>query len=152
MTSISINCIKDGTTFDMPLESAKYCQTIVGLIEDAGTDSQIPIANPSINGPMMEKIIAFLEFQRKEDKGTEEEQQKWLDDFFKVEIGELINVTKATNYLDCKVMFDAACMQVASKIKGKTPSEIREVFGIKQEFTEEERQAVKDENKWVEDL
>ena len=53
--------------------------------------------------------------------------------------------------MDIKDLLDLTCAKVASLIKGKTPEEIREMFGIENDFTPEEEQAIKEENKWCED-
>ena len=63
--------------------------------------------------------------------------QKWFD--------------QAANYMDIKPLLDLACAKVASMIKGKTPEEIRKRFNIKNDFTPEEEEAVRAENKWAEE-
>jgi S-phase kinase-associated protein 1 len=37
-------------------------------------------------------------------------------------------------------------------IKGKTPEEIRESFGIQNDFTPEEEAQIREENKWLDEL
>ncbi|TYZ62799.1 hypothetical protein PybrP1_007777 [[Pythium] brassicae (nom. inval.)] len=58
----------------------------------------------------------------------------------------------AANYLDIKSLLDLACAKVAIMIKGKTPDEIRSTFDITAEFTPEEEQMIREENKWDVDL
>ena len=58
----------------------------------------------------------------------------------------------AANYLDCKSLLELMCAYVASMIKGKEPEEIRKTFNIKNDFSPEEEQKIRDENKWVEGL
>ena len=64
---------------------------------------------------------------------------------------ELFPLILAANYLDCKPLLDLTCAKVATMIKGKTPEEIRRTFNIQQEFTPEEEEAVREENKWCQD-
>jgi S-phase kinase-associated protein 1 len=53
--------------------------------------------------------------------------------------------------MDIKALLDLACAKVASMIKGKTPEAIRKTFNITNDFTPEEEEAVRAENKWAEE-
>jgi len=46
-------------------------------------------------------------------------------------------------------LLDLTCQTVDDSIKGKTPEEIRETFGIKNEFTPEEEEEDRRENQWA---
>ena len=48
-------------------------------------------------------------------------------------------------------MLDLCCAKVATMIKGKTPEEMRALFGIVNDFTPEEEEKIREENKWVEE-
>ncbi|XP_055803578.1 SKP1-like protein 1B [Solanum dulcamara] len=51
----------------------------------------------------------------------------------------IYDVLLAANYLDDKELVDVMIQEVADRIKGRTPEEIREEFDIKNDFTPEER-------------
>lgn len=71
----------------------------------------------------------------------------------KSEVGKESDLTKiviAANYLDIKSLLDIACKRFASYIKGKTTEEIREIFGIINDFTPEEEEQIRKENAWCE--
>merc|ERR1719373_1205971 len=51
--------------------------------------------------------------------------------------------------MDVKPLLDLTCAKVASMIKGKSPEEIRRKFNIQNDFTPEEEEAVRQENKWA---
>ncbi len=53
--------------------------------------------------------------------------------------------------MDIKPLLDLTCSKVASMIKGKTPEQIRKTFNITNDFTPEEEEAVRNENKWAEE-
>ena len=53
--------------------------------------------------------------------------------------------------LSIKPLLDLTCAKVASMIKGKTPEQIRKTFNITNDFTPEEEEAVRAENKWAEE-
>ena len=46
-------------------------------------------------------------------------------------------------------MLNLTCKAVAEMIKGKTPDEIKAIFGIESDFTEEEKAAVLAEHEWL---
>lgn len=64
---------------------------------------------------------------------------------------KLFEIILVANYLDIKCLLDLGCAKVASMIKGKTPEQIRNTFNIKTDFTPEEEEAVRAENRWAED-
>ena len=71
----------------------------------------------------------------------------------------------AANYLDIKSLMELACAKIASLIKGtdspiprdfsnslgKTTEDIRKTFNIVNDFTKEEEQQIRDENRWAEE-
>lgn len=60
----------------------------------------------------------------------------------------LVELIMAANYLDIKDLLDLTCASTADMMKGKSPEEIREMFGIENDFTKEEEDKIKEENKW----
>ena len=60
-------------------------------------------------------------------------------------------VFQAANYMDIKPLLDLTCAKVASMIKNKSPEQIRKTFNIQNDFTPEEEEAVRAENKWAEE-
>ena len=71
--------------------------------------------------------------------------------FVDVEQELLFELILAANYMDIKSLLDLTCAKVASMIKGKTPEQIRKTFNIANDFTPEEEEAVRAENKWAEE-
>lgn len=57
---------------------------------------------------------------------------------------------QAADYLDIKALLDLSCNKVVSMIKGKSVEEIRESFGIRNDFTKDEEELVRKENAWCE--
>ena len=64
---------------------------------------------------------------------------------------DLFEIILAANYIDLQPLLDLACAQVATQIKGKTPEEIRQTFKIENDFTPEEEEQIREENKWCTD-
>ena len=69
---------------------------------------------------------------------------EWDAKFVDVEQTILFELILAANYMDCKSLLDLTCAKVASMIKGKSPDQIREQFGIVNDFTPEEEKKVGD--------
>ncbi len=75
----------------------------------------------------------------------------WDAAFVDLEQETLFELILAANYMDIKPLLDLTCAKVASMIKGKTPEQIRKAFNIVNDFTPEEEQKVREENKWCEE-
>jgi SCF ubiquitin ligase, SKP1 component len=71
--------------------------------------------------------------------------------FVEVPLATLFEMINAANFLDLKPMLDVCCKAVAEMIKGKTPDEIKKVFGVEGDFTQEEKEQVLRDNPWLED-
>lgn len=51
-------------------------------------------------------------------------------EFLPTDNGQLFELILAANYLNIKSLLDITCQAVAEQIRGKTPQQIRENFGI----------------------
>ena len=49
---------KDGEVIEVPVDVASTSKLIAGLIEDGGTDDDIPISQ--VNKTIMEKVLVFM--------------------------------------------------------------------------------------------
>lgn len=151
----------DGQNFQVEVEVAKKSETIKNLIEDAGTDSPIPL--PNVTGKILTKVVEYCKYHYEHPELTvkkEGEEEKtvggdeicsWDLEFCKIDQPTLFDLILAANYLDVKQLLDLACKTVANMIKGKTPEEIRKLFNITNEFTPEEEEQVRKENEWCEE-
>lgn len=63
----------------------------------------------------------------------------------------LIDVILAANFLQIRELRDLSCATVASMIKGKTPDQIQALFNIDSDFTPEEEERIREENRWCEE-
>ena len=71
--------------------------------------------------------------------------------FLEIDQSLLIELIMAANYLNIKDLLDLTCAKVASMIKGKSPEQIREMFGIENDFSPEEEIKIREENRWCEE-
>ena len=149
---------KDGEVYEADIEAAKQSILINGLIEDGGTDDEIPI--PQVNKPIMEKVMQFCE-HLKEHAPLEIEKplsstdmtqvvDQWHADYINLDQEMLFEVTMAANYLDVKPLLELCCAKVASMIKGKSVEETRQFFNLANDFSPEEEAQIMEENRWAE--
>lgn len=137
----------DGQTFDLTEPAAFQCVTIQNLVEDGLASSSDGIPLPEVDGKTFAKVVEYC--QHYTDK--KEVDEEWDSEFCKMENSELFTIILAANYLENKQLLDSCCTAVANMIKGKTPDEIRTLFGIEKDFTEEEEQNIRKENEWIEE-
>ncbi|XP_050234364.1 SKP1-like protein 1B [Mercurialis annua] len=136
----------DGETFEVEQAVALESETIKYMIEDGCADSVIPV--PNVTGKILSMV---LEYARKHNGTTaaNEDIKCWDADFIKVDQNVLYELTLAANYLNMKGLLDLACETVADMIRGKTPEQIRKTFNIANDFTEEEEEEVRRDNRWA---
>ena len=148
----------DEKTFEVTREQAFMSITIKNMLEDmVGISVDNPIPLPNVTGKILEKVIEYTKYHIEHPSpGDEKKDEKRTDDiipwdaeFCKVDQPTLFDLILSANYLDIKPLLDLTCKTVANMIKGKTPDEIRETFGVKEPFTPEEEEQVIRENEWL---
>ena len=76
---------------------------------------------------------------------------EWDASFIEMEqMDDLIDLIVAANFLDIEGLVHLGCAKIATFIKGQTVEEIREVFGIENDFTPQEEAQLREENRWAE--
>lgn len=105
---------------------------------------------PSPNVANVETLSRLTTYAKLAVNGPPDEAANDL--FFTNEVDSdaaLFNLLNASNYVNFPILLDACCRRVADQIKGKTPEEIRKRFNIKNDFTREEEEDLKRENRWA---
>lgn len=133
MESVTLQS-KEGENFVVTSETANLFGTVKNLLMDGAT-GVIPL--PEVNSRNLKQILNFTQSQNKDE---------FLSSFDRSTLLELIN---STNYMDYKELLDLTMKEIVKNIKGKTPQEIREYFGIQSDFTPEEEEQVRKENEWI---
>eukprot|EP00448_Togula_jolla_P022493 CAMPEP_0170590944 /NCGR_PEP_ID=MMETSP0224-20130122/12138_1 /TAXON_ID=285029 /ORGANISM="Togula jolla, Strain CCCM 725" /LENGTH=223 /DNA_ID=CAMNT_0010914771 /DNA_START=94 /DNA_END=766 /DNA_ORIENTATION=- len=149
-----------GEIFEVEPEVACMSTLIKNMVDDSGTDEEIPL--PNVKTAILSKVIDYCKFHK---ENPPEEIQKplkstnlkdcgvseWDSEYVNIEQEVLFELILAANYLDIKSLLDLTCAKVASMIKGKNTEEIRKQFNIVNDFTPEEEAQVREENRWCED-
>jgi S-phase kinase-associated protein 1 len=143
----------------MPLAYARMSGTIANMLDDIDdVGSDIPI--PNIKGLIMKKVVAFCKQHPDAPLNPTDAQQLelrtkplegWDQDFVRVPLSTLFEMILAANFLDLKPMLDVTCKAVAEMIKGKSPEDIKKIFGVEGDFTPEEKAQVLLDNPWLKD-
>ena len=77
---------------------------------------------------------------------------EWSANFVdKMPLEDLVNLTVAANYMGINSLLDLCCAKVASLCKDKDEKEIYKTFNITETFTEEEKNKIKEDNKWIDE-
>ena len=135
-------------------------QFIKSVIDDSGLDDKIPL--PNVKMPILKKVLEYCEYHKKDTPPEIEKPLKsanladvvcqWDVKYVDIEnIEEIFEIVLAANYLHITSLMELACAKIASLIKGKNTEEIRKTFNIVNDFTKEEEEQIRDENRWAEE-
>lgn len=69
-------------------------------------------------------------------------------DYFNIDMEDLEELIAAADYLQIQSLYLYACQAAAGRLKGKTSEEIREILGMTDDLTEEEKEAIRRDNVW----
>lgn len=142
-----------------------------GNNNDDRNENIIPI--PNVNGITLGYIVQYMNHCLGIDKEKaysipkplptvgklEDWIPKWDVDFLNTDLvrnGDekqhelLLNVILAANFLHIPNLLELGCAKMASIIKDKNPDQIRDTFGIENDFSSEEKEKIKQERYWME--
>jgi S-phase kinase-associated protein 1 len=165
-----ISC--DDERFEVTEAAAKMSQTIHHMIEDSCADGGVPL--PNVDAKTLAKVLEYCNkhaaanpeataagagagaaaaaasSSSSASAGKDDVDLASFDKaFIDVDQNTLYNLILAANYLEVKGLLDLTCQKVADMIKGKTPEQIRQTFGIVNDFTPEEEEEIRKENQWA---
>lgn len=151
----------DGENFEVEVAVAKQSMIIKTMLEDLGMDDKDddqPVPLPNVEGRILRKVLEWCTRHKDEKFPADDtdcevrsnELEEWDQKFVMVDQGTLFEIILAANYLDIKGLLDMGCKSVANMMKGKSAEEIRTTFNIKNDFTPEEEEQLRQENDWAE--
>jgi S-phase kinase-associated protein 1 len=160
---------KDFIKFRVPYKHIKISKLIKDMVEELDPeeylDEDIPsipeIPLPNVGKDPLEKAIEYATHHFQKMPSTIERPLlrdlkhyvgEWEIEFLKnMSKTLLIEVILAANYLNMTPLLNLTCAFVASNLKRerKTLEEIREMFGISIDFTDEEKKKIIAENDWT---
>lgn len=137
----------DGQNITLDEISAKRSGLLKGLLADYEKGSEIPM--PDIRGDVLKKTVEYLvHYKETEPKEIPKPlpttnlldvTDEWDVTFINsVDLDTTFDIINAANYMDIKSLLDLSCAKIASLMKGKSAEEIRTMFNIENDLTEEE--------------
>lgn len=158
MENYSITILsKEGEPFIVTKQQAELSELLKPFIAEGGD----PVPVPDVSSKVIKYIIQFMENYvsdpmkeiEKPLKSTimKEVVQEWYADFVESADKDMFELILGANFMDIKPLLELTCAYTASKIKGKSPEEIRKIFDVTNDFTPEEEAQIREENKWCEE-
>ncbi|KAI1731282.1 skp1 family, dimerization domain-containing protein [Ditylenchus destructor] len=146
---------------EVPFKQIKQSHTFFNMFRDLGcvVDEKFVFPMPAVKPEIFQKVIEWTanhigmpDPEVKEDPATRVRTWFTMDEyenkFFDLPVYVFAELLTAANYLDIKHLYLYGCQKLAERIKDKTNEEIREMFGLKDDLTPEEKEEVKRENVW----
>ena len=151
---------KEGKEFTVSKKASELSGLLKSTIGDLGEGESVPLME--VDEKSLEKIIVYLNKWNGESPPEIEKPLKssflkevtdeWSADFIDdVDLELLTNMTVSANFMEIVPLLDLTCAKLASMCKDKSEEEIFKQFGITETFSEEERQKIREENKWIEE-
>ncbi|CAN6286030.1 unnamed protein product [Urochloa humidicola] len=139
-TYIWLQCV-DGSIQQVEEEVAMFCPMICREIVKNGTGSSKnhAIALPErVNPASLSLILDYCRFHQVPGRSNKE-RKSFDEKFVRIETERLCELTSAADSLQLKPLVDLTSRALARIIEGKTPEEIRDIFHLPDDLTEEEK-------------
>ncbi|KAH0918293.1 hypothetical protein HID58_025953 [Brassica napus] len=140
----------DGVSFQVDEAVALMSPRIKRMIEDDRTGNGITI--PNVNSAALAKVIEYCK-KHVEANADDTELKAWDLDFARALEGldkdAFFAVASAAHSLNIGGLFDLTCKSVAEMVSGKTVDQIRDIFHIKNDYTDAEEAKMRKENAWA---
>ena len=144
---VSVECLKKSENLKAMLE------------EDLEEDLESPLMLPNIKSKeVWQKVYEYMEYMCKSDYPTAERtghikeftdyEKKYLESMGDHKM--LKDVILTANFLDIRALVELGCKQIAEMLKGKTPDEVRSMFGLPPKEAAEAAEAADDSDEAVE--
>ena len=138
----------DNQKIDIDSESAQKSNLLKGLISDFNV-RQEPVQLPDIKFDILKKVVEYLTYYKDKtpkdipkpmpSANLSEVIDEWDVNFINsIELDNIFDLITAANYMDIPSLLDLSCAKIASLMKGKTSQEIRTMFNIECDLTDEE--------------
>ncbi|MQM12250.1 hypothetical protein Taro_045166 [Colocasia esculenta] len=86
---------------------------------------------------------------KKGETAAEKDLKEWDEGYIDVDMDILHSIIMTAHYLEVKGLMDLAMRRIVNLIKGKTPEQIRQTFGIRNDFSPEEEEEIQKQNQWA---
>ena len=151
---------KEGKEFTLSKKSCELSELLKSAINDYPKESSFPLNDlDEKNAELIKEFLSHYngEAPKEIEKPIQSNEMKnltdeWSSTFIdKIPLEDLTNLTVAANYMGINSLLDLCCAKVATLCKDKSEDEILKTFKITEKFSEEEKNKIKNENKWIEE-
>ena len=137
----------DNQKIQIDSKSAERSHLLKGLIADYNQKDDIPL--PDIKYDILKKLVEYLAHYKEKEpqqipkplpsQDLKEVTDEWDVNFINgMDLDSVFDLINAANYMDIAPLLDLACAKIASLMKGKSAAEIRAMFNIECDLTEDE--------------
>jgi S-phase kinase-associated protein 1 len=136
----------EGIKLSIDSKSAERSNLLKGLLQEYTEDTDIPM--PEIKSDILKKCIEYLSHYKDSEPreipkplpsaNLLEVTDEWDVNFIGIDLDSVFDLINAASYLDVKPLLDLSCAKIASTMKGKSADEIRTMFNLENDLTEDE--------------
>ncbi|MQL85481.1 hypothetical protein Taro_017989 [Colocasia esculenta] len=157
----------DEEEFEVDLLDAMQSRTLRRAIEDGCGDGPMPL--PNLTGPVLAKVVELFRRHRGDPRWADELQETEKEGMFKdyapqkptaevkgfdrefvsVDRDALFDLLRAANFLEAPGLLDVTCDAAADAVMNMTVEEVREYFGLVNDYTPEEEAALRKQHEWA---
>ena len=151
---------KEGKEIEITKEAAELSELLKQTINDFPDEEKFPIneVDEKTGGKIRDYLNHFNGKTPPEiekpliSNNMKNVTDEWSANFVdRMMLDDIINLNLAANYMGINCLQELCSAKIASLFKDKSEEEIMREFNIKQPFTEEEKNKIREENKWIEE-
>ena len=152
--------LKDGKEISITKKASELSELLKSAINDYPKETSFPLNElDEKNGLLIQEYLTHYngESPKEIEKPITSNEMKnltdeWSSTFIdKLSLEDVTNLTVAANYMGINSLLDLCCAKVATLCKDKNEDEIFKMFNITETFSVEEKNKIKNENKWIEE-
>ena len=151
---------KEGKEFTLSKKQCELSDLLKSAINEYPQETSFPLNDlDEKNAQFIQEFLSHFngEAPKEIEKPIQSNEMKNLTDEWsscfidKIPLEDLTNLTVVANYMGINSLLDLCCAKVATLCKDKSEDEILKTFKITEKFSEEEKNKIKSENKWIEE-
>ncbi|KAJ1836741.1 hypothetical protein LPJ63_000061 [Coemansia sp. RSA 2711] len=143
----------DGRCFAVDRDAAFLSTFVKNFVGDLGSGSE-PILLPNVRGSILAKVVEYCVHHKHDARLNKEVADLIQDDgvveawdrgFMDVDDSTMLQILYAADYLGVEPLVDLGCLFIARIIRHMPVGEIRQRFGVVDDFTGAQREQIRHE-------
>ena len=120
----SLNLLISRDGMEIPIsKEASYMSDFFG-----GFEGKFSVVN--VDGKILKKVVEYMEYHSGINKGNFSKLKIFDSLYVNDEVGVLVDVCLAANYMDIKQLLELMITTFRKMISGKTPEEVAKIFNV----------------------